>query len=200
MPKRKAKEHTGPRTTTIEADSYLQGLHKEFNDQVNKYQQLTRELLSLEARVELAEKTLCLTRDHLTMAIANTECAAPRDWNKTLRMVRFAGVRLADACISLLQEHKKLTQGELLDALNLGSFRFRTNSPLREIHAALLRHPFVKKTGQTWIWTGTDEKQAALRPRAETARTAREIAQELRSMMRVGADDDARDKETEVKK
>jgi hypothetical protein len=161
---RKVK-HNKPLSTT-EATSFLRGLFQEFLAQTERYGKLTGDLLSLEARIELAEKMLCLTRDHLAMTIKNTDSALPNDWDSVLKSVRFVGIRLGDACIALLQERNRMTQEEILRGLNAGMFRFRTNSPLREIHAALLRHPSVKKEGRIWIWTGSNE-QMPLRLRVE---------------------------------
>jgi hypothetical protein len=142
----------------LEATSYLRGLFQEFHQQKHRYAALTSELLSMEARIELAEKTLCLTRDHLAMAIARADSAVPTDWTEVLARVRFVGMRLADACMTLLAEHKKMTPKEILYGLNVGMFRFRTSSPLREIHAALLRQNSVKKIGSDWVWAGTADQ------------------------------------------
>ena len=150
---------------TAEATSYLEGLFQEFHEQTDRYRALTKELLSLEGRIELAEKTLCLTRDHLAMAIERTDSATPHDWGTVLEKVRFVGVRLADACQVLLQEHRRLTPEGILRGLNNGMFRFRTSSPLREIHAALLRQTFVKREGSHYIWMGQPEHQISLRLR-----------------------------------
>jgi hypothetical protein len=150
---------------TTEATAYLSGVFREFHKQSDRYNQLTAQLLSQEAQIELAEKTLCLTRDHLAMMIEKTEGAKPNDWSKVLREVRFVGVRLADACGVLLQEHKRLTPEQILGGLNDGMFRFRTNSPLREIHAALLRQSFAKKVGTSYVWVGSAEQQMPLRLR-----------------------------------
>src|SRR5260370_24934658 len=60
---------------TTEATAYLGGLFGEFQQQTAKYHSITAQLLSLEAQIELAEKTLCLMRDHLAMAIEKTEGA-----------------------------------------------------------------------------------------------------------------------------
>jgi hypothetical protein len=174
MPKNDVGKNTENKTesrniahTTYESTSYLQGLFTEFKEQTQKYNSLTGQLLSLEARIELAEKTLCLTRDHFAMTIAKTQDSVPNDWSKVLNTVRFVGVRLADACAKSLQEHKKLTPEQLLRDLNDGMFRFRTNSPLREIHAALLRHPYVKRNGAgAYIWVAPPaEKQLPMRLR-----------------------------------
>jgi hypothetical protein len=143
---------------TYESTSYLQGLFAEFKEQTQKYNDLTGQLLRLEARIELTEKTLCLTRDHFKMTIARTQDAVPNDWDKVLNSVRFVGVRLADACAQSLQAHKKMTPEQLLRDLNDGMFRFRTNSPHREIHAALLRHPYVKRTAAAYVWVAPPEE------------------------------------------
>lgn len=150
---------------TAEATAYLSGLFGEFREQTVKYHSLTRQLLSLEAQIELAEKTLCLMRDHLAMAIDKTEGAVPNDWEKVLHKVRFVGVRLADACNAVLQEKKKLTPEQLLHELNDGMYRFRTNAPLREIHAALIKPTFAVKKGNAYHWIGNAEQQMPLRMR-----------------------------------
>ena len=148
---------------TSEAHAFIGALHEEFSQQVTRYHSLTENLLDMEARVELAEKQLCLTRDHLAMVIEKTDGAVPHDWKKISDKVRFVGVRLADACIALLKEHKKMTPQELLDALNHGMYRFRTSSPYREIHGALLRQRHVKRTeDDAWAWEGPDEDQLKL--------------------------------------
>src|SRR5262249_33934544 len=157
-PKKAVKVHY-----TMEATSFLGGLYAELHEQVHKYQALTSELLSLEARIELAEKQLCVARDHFEMTISKTETALPNDWQKLFQKVRFVGVRLADACQVLLQEKKKLTPDQFLHGLNDGMFRFRTNSPLREIHAALLKQTWQKKVGDSYVWMGNPEQQMPLR-------------------------------------
>jgi hypothetical protein len=150
---------------TTEATSYLDGLFHEFHKQTHQYHELTKQLLSLEGRIELAEKTLCLTRDHLAMAIERSDSAGPKDWDEVFKSVRFVGIRLADACQTLLQKHGRLTPQAILSGLNLGMYRFRTSSPLREIHAALLRQSFVKREGQHYVWIGRREQQIPLRLR-----------------------------------
>jgi hypothetical protein len=160
-------DHESPSGTTAESTAYLRGLFTEFLEQKRKYSELTERLLSLEARIELSEKTLCLTRDHFSMTVAKTQDALPNDWNKVLRSVRYVGVRLADACAESLREHGKMTPEQLLRDLNDAMFRFRTNSPLREIHAALLRHPHVKKCSGAYVWIAPpDAKQVPMRLRA----------------------------------
>jgi len=175
MPKKKKPSNV---LVTTEAMSYLAGLFQEFHKQTHNYHALTTELLSLEGRIELAEMTLCLTRDHLTMAITRSDSAAPNNWDGVLKSVRFVGVRLADACQVLLQERRKLTPEEILNGLNKGMFRFRTSSPLREIHAALLRPGFAKREGDYYIWVGQPEQQMPLRLRLmkRTSGAAAEVA------------------------
>jgi hypothetical protein len=142
---------------SAEAMSYLHGLFLELRTQNSKYIELNKALLSLEARVELAERMVSLTRDHLAQAIERSDCPAPQEWLETLREFRFVGVRLVDACQVLLNEGKRMAPQELLIGLNKGMFRFNTSSPLREIHAAMLKQNFAKKEDQHWVWVG-DEK------------------------------------------
>ena len=151
---------------STESSSYLGGLFQELHEQTNKYQRLTQELLNLEARVALAEKTVCLTRDHMSLEIEQSDSSAPNDWAAILNKFRFVGIRLADACMAILKENRKMTPQEILVELNKGMYRFRTSSPLREIHAALLRQSLVTKEDQYWVWTGGEEEQAVtLRPK-----------------------------------
>jgi len=153
-------------TETLEASAFLSGLFTHFEAQRCSYNDLIVDLRRVEARIELEEKTLALTREHLQMAMADTEgTVIPLIWRDALKSVRFVGVRLADACVAVLQERKRLTQEELTDELNRGNFRFRTNSPFREIHAALLKNPQIERDGQTYIWTAPREKQITMRLR-----------------------------------
>lgn len=142
---------------TTEATAYLNGIYNEFLEQTTRYHDLTAHLLDVEARVELAEKTLTLIRDHLQAMAEKLKHALSHDWKKTLASVRFVGVRPLDACVTVLRENKKLTTDQMVDALNRGMFRFRTNSPAREIHAALMRQPYAKKTDDGWEWRGSRE-------------------------------------------
>ncbi|SRR6266849_2597811 len=157
-----------PKTTTLESGAYLNGLFKDFAEQLHRYQALSANLMEIEARLELAEKTLCLTRDHLDMALKTTEGSESRlrEFKKESAKVQFVGMRLMDACTTVLKEHRKLTPEKLLDAINEGTFRFRTNAPLREIHAALLRHPHVNREGNHYIWNAPKEEQIPMPLRA----------------------------------
>jgi len=66
-----------------------------------------------------------------------------RSGPEQIKCARFVGMRRADACIVIVKEHKKVTHTGMLSALNNGMFRFRTSAPLREIHGAMVRQPFV---------------------------------------------------------
>jgi hypothetical protein len=143
-----------PATMTLESGAFLEGLFKDFRGQVSRYKFLTGKLMEIEAQLQLAEKTLALTRDHLGMALKTTEGSADRmkDFKKESAYVRFVGMRLTDACTVVLKERKKLRAEKLLDEVNEGTFRFKSNAPLREIHAALLKHPHVQRQGDYYIW------------------------------------------------
>lgn len=150
-----------PKTITLESGAYLEGLFKDFGEQVERYKGLTGHAMEIEARLQLAEKTLSLTREHLEMALKTTEGCEKRfkQFQEESWGVRFVGMRLTDVCTAVLKEHNKITPAKLLDAINEGTFRFRSNSPLREIHAALLRHPHVKREGAYYIWNAPREEQ-----------------------------------------
>jgi hypothetical protein len=162
-----------PKTIALESEAYLDGLFQDFTQQMSRYKDLVAHSMGLEARLELAEKTLCLTRDHLKMALGSTEGGESRirEWMKQAAAVRFVGVRLIDACVTVLKEHPKITPQKLFDAVNEGNFRFRTNAPLREIHAAVLRHPNVKRDGLYYIWTAPKEKQMTMRVKGKQTPT-----------------------------
>lgn len=164
---------------TMEADAYLMGLYTAFAEQAKQYELRTNELLQLEARVDIAEKNLRVTRDHLAMSVQRAEgIVPPRAWSAALAKVRFVGMRLADACVELLREKQRMTPRELLEGLNSGMFRFRTSAPLREIHGALLRHPNVRRSDdqQHWLWMG-DGDQLALKLVRPPATDQKEEAQ-----------------------
>lgn len=155
MPKRKTKpKRTPPANETNESLGYLHGLFQEFNEQLQKYSRLVGEQMALQARVELSEKNLRVTRDHFTLAIERTEGVPLMDWTETLALARFVGERLSDACIALIKDKKRISNVELLRQLNDGQYRFRTNTPYREIHGALLKQPSVVREGEDWLWTG----------------------------------------------
>jgi hypothetical protein len=159
--KPKPKQQVVPTTETV---SWVGGLFKEYVEQLGRYHHLTSELLSLQARVELVEKNLCVTRDHLALAIEKSEEPMPEAWEKALASARFVGMRLADACLAILQQRKKVTHHEMLEVLNWGMFRFRTNAPAREIHGAMLRQPYVKRVSDGWIWAGPEVVEPVPQP------------------------------------
>ena len=152
--RRRRRQEEAAAAITLEATSWLEGLGVELQEQVKRHSVLTKQLLQFEARIAMSEKVLCAMRDQLQLGIAESDSALPKDWQPTIKSVKFVGVRLVDACLTLLQERKKLTPQELILGLNAGMFRFRTNSPLREIHAALLRQAMAKKVGGAWVWVG----------------------------------------------
>jgi hypothetical protein len=152
-----------PKTTTLEASAYLDGLFTDFKSEIGRYQELTGHMMQLEARIELSEKKIALTRDHLEMALKTAEGGPDQQrlahFHKLSERVQFVGKRLVDACTIVLKKHSRLTPEKLLDAINEGTFRFRTNAPLREIHAALLRQPNVERRGKCYVWTGPKEEK-----------------------------------------
>lgn len=144
---------------TMERDAFVQGLFNELNDQIKRYKGIVHQLSELKARVMIVERNLRLTREHLRMVLGQTEEEVPTDWEKKLDTVKFVGTRLGDACVEIMRTHKKLPMNEIVKALNNGQFRFRTSTPLREINAALLRQPYVKREGEYWVYKERDTKE-----------------------------------------
>src|SRR5438067_5009105 len=151
---------------TLERASYLSGLYEELNDQCHRYVTLLDEWHRLQGRIEVAERALRTTRDHLWDTLSEVsddpfnDPDMPKDWISTLYHVRFIGMRAADAIMEVLKEHEQpVTTDELLECLNRGNFRFRTTTPLREIHAAMMRQSHVRRDGDTWIYEPPTRKR-----------------------------------------
>jgi hypothetical protein len=147
---------------TLERIHFILGLHQEVVGQYNHYTHLLRELMQLEAQVEITERSLRVMRDHMLEAIQDCECPEgelPEGTAEMFHHMRFIGRRAAEACLEVLREKKTLTVNELLEELNQGMFRFRTASPEREINAALLRQPHVKREDDRWIYVGPAEEK-----------------------------------------
>ena len=145
-------EKTEELEPSLEEVSYVRGVYKAFQKQVGEYTALIRELLELQGRIGLIEKQVKVSRDHLCMVIEQTGGVAPEDWDDTLNSVRFVNMRLAEACMSLLEQNKVMTTTQLITALNHGMYRWRTNTPLREVNAALLRQKDVTRQDDKWIY------------------------------------------------
>ena len=155
-----------PHPPTIERHAFVAGLFGELTEQVKRYTDLVAILANHQARISIVERNLQLTRDHLQLMLSQTHEAVPVDWQEVLFHVRFVGARLGDACIQIVRESEGLTTQDILDELNLGQFRFRTGTPLREINAALLRQPNVKKQRDQWVYTGTEARPTQKKKRA----------------------------------
>lgn len=159
---------------TIERGAYLQGLYDELKDQLRRYVGMLSEYHNLQGRLEVSERTVKTTRDHLLNSLGehiegNFE-DLPEDWAETLRHVRFIGTRASDAILYVLREHKHpLTSDQLLDALNECQFRFRTPTPLREINAALMRQPYIRREGDLWIYDPPKPRRTRKQEAAEDA-------------------------------
>ena len=162
-PKRPAKARTKPAAekkpncNTNETHGYLSGVYADFNEQVSKYVELVNHLHFVQARVELAEKNLSNTREHFAGVIAKCkDSVLPQDWSMTLARAKFVGVRLSEACMGLLKEHRRLSPQRLLEALNRGQYRWKTPTPFREIHGALIKQAWAAREGDDYVWIGPD--------------------------------------------
>jgi hypothetical protein len=141
----------------VERMGFVEGLFQELKHQLGRHLDVVSQLALLQGRVEITERTLALTRDHLMDALGQTDEDVPQDWQEVLNEVRFVGVRLGDACVGILRRRETLTTQEIADELNKGQFRFRTNTPLKEVTAALLRQPRVKRQDDRWVYLPRDD-------------------------------------------
>jgi hypothetical protein len=151
-------------TATLERQAFVDGLFAELKHLLDHHLRMVREHAGLQAKIMITEKNIKFTKEHLFMLLSDTPEQVPKNWEKTLENVRFIGARLGDACLTILKEKKSVTTDEMLGALNNGQFRFRTGYPLREIHAALLRHPDVRRENDLWIY---DDKKEEAKSREE---------------------------------
>ena len=141
------------RSVTVERLGYVDGLFNELEEQLHRYVEFTRQHQKVLAQLEIAENTVQAIRGYIDTQLANTEEEVPVGWEMLLKKVRFVGARLGEACTEVLKDRTSLNHVELCDELNNGQFRFRTAHPLREINAALLRHPKINKEGDKWVYT-----------------------------------------------
>ncbi len=137
---------------TLERRAFVEGLFHELDEQLRRYSGLIDKLFQLEARVQVNERTLKATRDHLLAALNDVGEEVPDNWESVLCRVRFLGMRLADACVEILKERGSVTMEELREELDNGMFRFNTPTPMREINAALLRQQHVRREGDRWVY------------------------------------------------
>ena len=72
-------------------------------------------------------------------------------WDE-IHAVRFLGLPIGEACRWVLDAFGSATTEELVDYLAQGGFQFRTAVQAREVHAALLKQPWVKKDRKSGRW------------------------------------------------
>ncbi|MPZ22762.1 MAG: hypothetical protein GEU28_04310 [Dehalococcoidia bacterium] len=140
---------------SAERIAFVQGLLDELQGQTAKHIERVMELAHLQAQLEIGERNLIATRDYLNSVLSQTKETVPHGWQALIRSLRFLGARLGDACVQVLRESEgPLEVAQIEGALNAGQYRFRTGTPRREIHAALLRQPRVKRTDDGgWFYT-----------------------------------------------
>lgn len=152
-------------TPTLERRAFVDGLFDELVEQTARYQEFTHEWLTMQGRMEMCEKAVRATRDHLLTSLEQTDEEVPLDWRKTLDTVRFVGARPADACLTVLRERGNVTTDGLIKELNRGGYRFNSPYPQREIQASMMRHPHVTRVGDLWTYEPPQPK--VVRPRRE---------------------------------
>ena len=150
------------RIPSIERVGYVEGLLQELDSQTKHHIQLVQQLAEWQARTDISERNLRLTRDHLLSTLESTKEDVPSNWREATSRVRFVGVRLGDAAMEVLKSHTHpLTVEEVEASLNEGQFRFRTGHPKREIHAALLRQRAAQRNAEDDTWEYVPGKEAS---------------------------------------
>lgn len=150
---------------TLERQNYLEGLQIELANQFGRYNELLIEYSRLLGQLEVAERGVVLSRDHL---LASIDCrdmengdVCPQCMPELVGSIRFTGTRVAEAALTVLRENGTLDSDEMVAALNAGGFRFRTPTPMRELHAALLQQRrLVKRVGDQWTYIGKEEGES----------------------------------------
>ena len=104
----------------------------------------------LERRIARGERRLAAAGEHLLAVLEADGIDAPAGWRDALLRARMAGASAGKACAIMLQEHGPLTTAGLKTMLERAGFRFRGATPLREIHAALIRNSRVRRDGDRW--------------------------------------------------
>ena len=147
---------------SLERQEFVEGLFEELHQQLHQHKQRVAEVSRLRGRIEVGERALIAAREHLLAVLESTaDEHVPDGWPEVLAEVRFVGVRLGVACADLLEEHGPLTTEELHAHLNSGQFRFRSSTPLREIHGALIRNSRARKDDDRWHYVPPEEEAVA---------------------------------------
>lgn len=148
------------RLISAERIGFVDGLLGELRELAHEHVARVQELAELEARIEIGERNLIATRDYINSVLSSSDEALPEGWLELIRSLEFLGMRLGDAAVEVLRRNSDaMSAGEIEAALNNGQFRFRTGSPRREIHAALLRQPKVDRVGDKWLYVSDEEKE-----------------------------------------
>ncbi len=146
-------------------------LEERAREVVTSYEELERDRLNLEAaqaRYDFTKRQVMLARDRYRsewdfptslfdfpdhIEIDRQE-AGHFVW--VMNRIRFMGLPIGQACRIALGELKLSTTEALVSTLEDGGFSFSTTSPSREIHAALMKQPWVKRSpGGEWEYVGT---------------------------------------------
>lgn len=138
--------------TPAPREAFLGGMAAELSRMSRRYAEDAAAQSRLEARIAAGERRIAAARRHLEIALEGwPPGAVPAAWSELAASARFAGAAAGDACVLLLRERGPLATEELRTLLAAAGFRFRTRTPGREIHAALLRKRGVGRSGGRWI-------------------------------------------------
>lgn len=149
------------RTVSAERMGFMNGLIAQLREQMDRYTQLVEKMAEIEARLAVSERTIQTTRDFILQEQQeNPAEMRPASYATIMASVRYIGVRIGTACVDALRDLGSASTEELEDHLNGGGFRFRSGTPLREINAALMRHPRARRIDDKWTYVPVKEMTA----------------------------------------
>ena len=128
----------------------------ELRERAERHAAAVAEAERLERGVAQGERRLAAAGKHLLSALEAEGIDAPAGWRDALLRARMAGASAGEACAILLEEHGPATTAGLKTMLERSGFRFRSATPLREIHAALIRNARVRRDGALWVRRATE--------------------------------------------
>jgi hypothetical protein len=110
---------------------------------------------------DFAERRLVLANEryrveHLAHPDPLSEGVIPLELSHVLETVQYLGFSLKAACRWVLEGFGAASAEEIADRLEEGGFQFKSDVPVREVHAALLKQPWAKKNQETGMWEYED--------------------------------------------
>jgi hypothetical protein len=119
------------------------------------------ELERARSQYEFAERRLVLAKERFYLELRahpepQSEGLLPRDLDEVISSVQYMGDSIKSACKWVLGAWMAASSEEIADRLEEGGFQFKSDVPVREVHAALMKQPWAKKNQATGMWEYQD--------------------------------------------